>query len=95
MEDILPKTADEAADYYIPRFEGMDKYFQEMDEDTFAVFCHSMLSGGIGMIIRNEMGFWSQDTELYHHMVNVQKINHPDDMSDHIIRLIYRKKHTT
>jgi len=91
----LPKNVDEAVDYYIPRFNGMEKYFEEMDEESFSVFCHSMLSGGIGMTIRNEMGFWSRDTELYHHMVNVHNITHPDDMSDYIIRLIYRKKHTT
>ena len=86
----LPKTLEEAVEYYIPFFDGMESYFK-MTEDSFASFCHSQLSGGIGMRIRNQMGFWSKDTDIYKHMKEVQKLKHPDEMSDLIIRNVYRK----
>lgn len=89
----LPETLEEAIEYFYPRFEGMDSHFSKSQGD-FAAFCHSQLSGGIGMKIRNELGFWTKDTAIYHHMVNVQRINHPDSMSDLIIRFIYDKYHT-
>lgn len=88
---MLPKTLEEAVDYYVPKFEGMESYFKEMNEDTFASFCHSQLSGGIGMKIRNELGFWTKDTDIYKHMKKVHHLKHPDDMSDLIIRQVYKK----
>lgn len=88
---MLPKTVEEAVDYYIPRFEGMESYFKDMTEDGFASFCHSQLSGGIGMKIRNELGFWTKDSDIYKHMKKVHHLKHPDDMSDLILRQIYRK----
>ena len=86
----LPKTVQECVDYYLPKFEGMDSYF-EMNENEFASFCHSQLSGGIGMKIRNELGFWTKNTKIYEHMVSVYKLEHPDSMSDLIIREVYKK----
>lgn len=83
------KTVDNAVDYLIPMFEGMDNYFN-MSEDDFAAFCHSQLSGGIGMQIRNMFGFWTQDTPLYEHMKSLG-IEHPDGMSDLLIRNVYKK----
>jgi len=90
VNDDLPKTLDEAVDYYLPKFKGPN-WFND-SEDSFASFCHSMLSGGIGMNIRNELGLWTKDTDIYKHFVNVHNIEHPDDMSDLILRSIYRKK---
>lgn len=87
---IMVKTLEEAVEELYPRFEGMDEYFDK-DEDYFASFCHSQLSGGIGMKIRNEYGFW-QDSELKKHMETVHNCKHPDDMSDLIIRHIWRKR---
>jgi D-glycero-D-manno-heptose 1,7-bisphosphate phosphatase len=86
------ETMEEAIIFLLPRFEGMEVLpeFQQ-GENFFCSFCHSQLSGGIGMKIRNELGLWNQDSSLYHHMVGVQYCNHPDDMSDKIIRAIYRK----
>lgn len=63
---------------------------QAKDEDTFAAFCHSQLSGGIGMKIRNEMGLW-EDSDLKRHFEYVHNCKHPDDMSDLIIRGVYKK----
>ena len=87
----LPKTLEEAIDYYIPRFIGMEHYFDEMNEDVFASFCHSQISGGIGMKIRNEMGFWAKNTDIYDHMRNVHNLKHPDEMSNLIIKGVYKK----
>jgi len=86
----LPKTLKEAVDYFIPWFEGMENDFKKT-ENLFSAYCHSQLSGGIGMQIRNHLGFWSKDTAIYHHMVDVHQLNHADDMSDLIIREIHKK----
>lgn len=88
----MPKTLEEAVTYYLPRFDGMESYFLEKSESEFAAFCHSQMSGGIGMKIRNELGFWTKDTEIYRHMEQVHQLVHPDSMSDLIIRAIYKKK---
>lgn len=85
-----PKTVDEAVDVLISRFVGLSHLF-EKSEDDFASFCHSQLSGGIGMQIRNEFGFWTEHTEIYHHMVNEHCLTDPDEMSDFILRRVYKK----
>jgi hypothetical protein len=87
-----PTNLEEAVEYYLPRFVNMEKYFS-MDEGTFSMFCHSMVSGGIGMAIRNEMGFWTKDTELYNHMKTVHNLEDANDMSDLIIVSVYRQYH--
>lgn len=94
-KNILPTTLQEAVDYLIPRFEGMEECFTKYNEDEFAGFCHGQLSGGIGMKIRNEFGFWTEDTELYKHMKNVHMAKHPDDMSGIILREVYKKVKAT
>ena len=88
----LPTTLNEAIEYIYPRFEGMDKYFKT-SEDDFAAFCHSQLSGGIGMQIRNSLGLWNNSSELSTHMQHVQLCHHPDSMSDLILRGVYKKWH--
>jgi hypothetical protein len=87
---IKVNTTDEAVEFIYPYFEGMNKYFDEMDEDSFAAYCHSQLSGGIGMNIRNTFGLW-QESILYEYMRTTEKIEHPDGMSDLIIRKVYEK----
>jgi hypothetical protein len=83
-----PITLEEAVEYYYPKFgDG----WLDMSEDQFASFCHSQMSGGIGMTIRNEMGFWEKKSKIYKHMVEVHHLEHPDDMSDLIIRHVHKK----
>lgn len=86
------KTLEEAVEHIFPRFEGIeeDESFKD-GEDTFAAFCHSQLSGGIGMRIRNQLGLWEEDNELHQHLKNEHGCEHPDDMSDLIIRHVYRR----
>ena len=86
------KTLDEAIELILPQFEGMESYIIERSEDEFAAFCHSQLSGGIGMQIRNKLSLWNDKSDLYQHFVKEHKCEHPDDMSDLIIRKIYRIK---
>lgn len=87
----LPTTLNETVDYLIPQFEGLDDLFTKKSEDAFSLFCHSQLSGGIGMQIRNNLGFWTKDTDIYNHMVEVHNLEHPDEMSDLILREVYKK----
>lgn len=90
MNENLPKTLEETVDYFIPWFEGMNDEFQQ-SEDDFASFCHTQLSGGIGMQIRNHLGLWNTESVITKHMIEVHKINHADDMSDLILREIHKK----
>lgn len=86
-----PKNLAEAVDQINSKFDGMERYFVENDENTFASFCHSQLSGGIGMKIRNHFEFWSdQTTPLYLDLKNNHHCIDPDAMSDKIIRGIYK-----
>jgi len=86
----LPETLSEAVNYFSPAFEGMENEFKK-DEDSFAAFCHSQLSGGIGMQIRNMLDLWNDKSTMHNHMKNVQGVSHPEDMSDKILREIYKK----
>lgn len=99
-----PKSLEEAITYMNANFDGMEKYFEATpdkpvsgpvlsvsDENSFASFCHSQLSGGIGMKIRNHFEFWSnKETDLYKDLVKNHKCKDPDDMSDKIIRGVYQ-----
>ena len=87
-----PANTEEAVKYLLPMFEGMEQYFND-SEDNFAAFCHSQLSGGIGMQIRNMFGFWTQDTELYRWMVKEEKLEYADEMSDLLLRKVYQAWH--
>lgn len=80
----------DVANQFIPRFKGMEDWF-EKDEEKFALDCHGMLSGGIGMKIRNELKLWEPETELRIHMQNLHQLEHPDDMSHYLLCLIHRK----
>ena len=63
MKEVEIKNIDDAVEFLIPFFEGM-KMSDYRDVDHFAAFCHSQLSGGIGMQIRNMLGFWTKDTPI-------------------------------
>ena len=43
------------------------------------------------MKIRNEMGFWTEDSDLYFHLKEHHGCNHPDDMSMKILEGVYDK----
>lgn len=77
--------------YFLPKFEGLetDEHFIK-GEQSFVNFCHSQLSGGIGMKIRNELKLWDEDTRLHIYFKRVHKADHPDGMSALIIRGIYK-----
>lgn len=86
----LPTTLEEAIIYLLPRFEGMQKYATKGEGD-FAAFCHSQLSGGIGMQIRNELQLWIHESPLHQYFLSEHNLFHPDEMSDLIIRRIYQR----
>lgn len=91
MNNEKPKNLAEAIEHMNHNFDGMDKYFDEKDEDSFAAFSHSQLSGGIGMKIRNHFEFWSnKTTDLYKDLYYNHKCKDPYAMSDKIIRGIYQ-----
>lgn len=87
----MPSNLEEAIAYVNPFFDGMEDHFQEKDESIFASFCHSQISGGIGMKIRNMFEFWSnKKTPLYLDLKKNHHCDHPDSMSDIIIRGVYK-----
>lgn len=85
----LPTTLSEAVEFFTPAFNGMEKEF-ERDIDDFAAFCHSQLSGGIGGQIRNALNLWDANSIMHQHMKTVEGYCHPEDMSDKILREIYK-----
>lgn len=91
-----PQNLKEAIDFMNPIFDGMESFFEEKNEDSFAAFCHSQLSGGIGMKIRNEFEFWSNmETPLFKDLMTNHRAKNPDAMSDMIIRGIYKLRKET
>lgn len=87
-----PATFNEAVKSLVPRFAGAADWDEfKQGEDFFAAFCHSQLSGGIGMQIRNQYGLWEPETPLRKDMELNHKCEHPDDMSDLLIREVYKR----
>lgn len=87
---ISISNLDEAINFITPMFKGMDNIFSSKSEDEFAAYCHSQMSGGIGMQIRNGLGLWGKNKLLIEHMKTVHNCPHPDNMSDLIIRKIHQ-----
>lgn len=99
-----PNTLQEAIELINPMFDGMENYFEATkdnpvkgmilsvyDEDSFATFCHSQLSGAIGMKIRNHFKFWGDNkSPLYLDLKNNHNCKDPDAMSDKIVRGVYK-----
>lgn len=84
--NILEKIVEEI----YPSFEGMDEYFLKNDKRSFATYCHSMLSGGIAMHIRNQFKLWGPDSENHKYFLE-KGIEHPDDMSAEITMAVWEK----
>lgn len=83
---------DEAIELFLPRFDGLEETDAfKKGEDDFAAFCHSQMSGGIGMKIRNELNLWDNTSPMHQYFTEKFNCKHPDDMSDLIIRGIYKK----
>lgn len=81
----------EAISHINANFDGMDSYWQNKTEEEFANFCHSQLSGGIGMRIRNYFNLWSdQGSILYIDLKENHGCEDPDAMSALIIKGVYR-----
>lgn len=76
-----------------PSFEGMDEYFESKSRDEFRLFCHSMLSGGIAMHIRNKYELWDENSENHKYFKEVTGLEHPDDMSSAITAAVWDKYH--
>ena len=83
-------TLDEAVAYLLPRFEGMEKYMGK-SEVEFTAFCHSELSGGIGMKIQRGLKLWVVESPLHQYFLRKHNLLHLDEMSDLIIRGVYQK----
>jgi len=83
-------TLDEAVSYLLPRFEGMEKYMQKSEEE-FTSFCHSELSGGIGMKIQRELKLWVVESPLHQYFLRKHNLLHLDEMSDLIIRKVHQR----
>lgn len=89
MELTLPKTLDEAVDYFYDWFDGIEEIGEP--EDKFAGYCQSQLSGGIGMHMRNHLGLWGPPSnELHRSMIKDYGLDNPDDISDLIIRSVHK-----
>lgn len=72
--------------------ENVIRFVRGHTEDDFAGICQSiLLSNGIAMKIRNCFKLWDSETPIHQSFKNDLKIEHPDDMSDYIIRHVYQK----
>ncbi|CAN5125525.1 hypothetical protein BH09BAC4_BH09BAC4_02990 [soil metagenome] len=89
-DSVALTTLDEAVAYLLPRFEGMEKYMGKSEEE-FTAFCHSELSGGIGMKIQRELKLWVVESPLHQYFLRKHNLLHLDEMSDLIIRGVYQK----
>lgn len=89
IDEIL--NLQQAVSHMNANFDGMENYFYTKTEDEFATFCHSQLSGGIGMKVRNYFNFWTdEESILFLDLKENHGCEHPDSMSDRIIRGVYR-----
>jgi hypothetical protein len=73
----------------IPMFEGMEERIAKSTESDFVSFCHSQISGGIGMKIRNHFKLWDPESELGKHFKVTGIASHPDTMSSAILRAVH------
>ncbi len=75
-----------------PKFEGIEE-LDTKSEDDFSTFCHSMISGGIAMNIRNVFHLWDPECSYHKYFKKEFRINHPDEMSSVITKAVWRKHH--
>jgi len=89
-EKIL-SPLDAAIDEILPMFEGMEPMAKARTADEFATFCHSQLSGGIGMKIRNHFGLWDNTKPLTKFFIDTFEHIHPDSMSAMILVGVHKR----
>ena len=85
----VPKTFESALDYILNNFDGIRKILKKEKENDFANQAHI----SYGRWMRNNWVFWGEnieDLELFFWFLTLG-IQHPDDMSDIILRSVYRK----
>lgn len=87
LENI--NTISSGVEFFYPAFKEIEDIILSKDEESFACFCHSQLSGGIGMQIRNVLNLWDDNSPIHKQFIKEHNITHPDDMSDFIIRVEY------
>jgi hypothetical protein len=73
----------------IPMFNGMEDRIIKSTESDFVSFCHSQISGGIGMKIRNHFKLWDPESELSKFFKVTGIANHPDTMSSALLRAVH------
>lgn len=73
-----------------PSFQGMDESFKK-DRESFVSYCHSMLSGGIAMTIRNLYNLWDSDSEHYKRLNEETGATCADEMSSLITGGVWDK----
>lgn len=77
---------------FLDRFKGCEEWEEfKKGEEKFALFCHSQLSGGIAMKIRNELGLCEDNNEVKDWFKKYYNYEHPDDISHTILIHIHRQ----
>jgi len=73
----------------LPRFEGMEEKIKASTKDEFINYCHSQLSGGIGMQIRNSYDLWNPQSQVAQYFKTRNITHHPDAMCAEILKAVY------
>ena len=84
----IPDNFEEAIEYVLSKSGWADIIKETDKERLFVVNAHM----GLGQWMRNNWGFWSENTNLYLWFLTLG-ISHPDDMSSIILTSAYRRYH--
>jgi hypothetical protein len=84
-DDVFSKAITEI----FPLFNGMEEKIVKSTKNDFVSFCHSQISGGIGMQIRNKFQLWDANSPLAQYFTSRNIAHHPDTMSSEILKVIY------
>jgi hypothetical protein len=86
-DDIFTKAIAEI----IPMFNGMEDKIVKSTENDFVSYCHSQISGGIGMKIRNHFKLWQPESPMAQYFTSRNIAHHPDTMSSEILKVVYNQ----
>jgi len=81
----------EAVKEIIPMFGGMEEKIVKSTQNDFISYCHSQISGGIGMKIRNQYKLWQPDSEMAKYFTSRNIATHPDSMSTELLKAVYNE----
>jgi hypothetical protein len=73
----------------VVRFEGMEAKVKGSTKEEFISYCHSQLSGGIGMQIRNSYDLWNPQSQAAQYFITRNITRHPDAMCAEILKAVY------